>query len=133
MPLTILSKRLEESKMNVYNRDNIQKLLKKQYYTVTPKGNISYAKADRLFGFYKNLLTYGYLETQSEMDRKTFWRHEKDLLAVGLTKAQLQNLKAHERHNIIPLMKLVEIDFSHQRPDWYVEPTLDFVQMQLAA
>ena len=101
-----------ESKMNVYNRDNIQKLLKKQYYTVTPKGNISYAKADRLFGFYKNLLTYGYLETQSEMDRKTFWRHEKDLLAVGLTKAQLQNLKAHERHNIIPLMKLVEIDFS---------------------
>lgn len=25
-----------ESKMNVYNRDNIQKLLKKQYYTVTP-------------------------------------------------------------------------------------------------
>ena len=122
-----------ESKMNVYNRDNIQKLLKKQYYTVTPKGNISYAKADRLFGFYKNLLTYGYLETQSEMDRKTFWRHEKDLLAVGLTKAQLQNLKAHERHNIIPLMKLVEIDFSHQHPDWYVEPTLDFVQMQLAA
>ena len=122
-----------ESKMNVYNRDNIQKLLKKQYYTVTPKGNISYAKADRLFGFYKNLLTYGYLETQSEMDRKTFWRHEKDLLAVGLTKAQLQNLKAHEHHNIIPLMKLVEIDFSCQRPDWYVEPTLDFVQMQLAA
>ena len=122
-----------ESKMNVYNRDNIQKLLKKQYYTVTPKGNISYAKADRLFGFYKNLLTYGYLETQSEMDRKTFWRHEKDLLAVGLTKAQLQNLKAHERHNIIPLMKLVEIDFSCQRHDWYVEPTLDFVQMQLAA
>lgn len=122
-----------ESTMNVYNRENIQKLLKKQYYTVTPKGNISYAKADRLFGFYKNLLTYGYLETQSEMDRKTFWRHEKDLLAVGLTKAQLQNLKAHERHNIISLMKLVEIDFSHQHPDWYVEPTLDFVQMQLAA
>ena len=122
-----------ESKMNVYNRENIQKLLKKQYYTVTPKGNISYAKADRLFGFYKNLLTYGYLETKSEMDRKTFWRHEKDLLAVGLTKAQLQNLKAHERHNIISLMKLVEIDFSHQHPDWYVEPTLDFVQMQLAA
>ena len=78
--------------MNVYNRDNIQKLLKKQYYTVTPKGNISYAKADRLFGFYKNLLTYGYLETQSEMDRKTFWRYEKDLLAVGLTKAQLQKI-----------------------------------------
>ena len=54
------------------------------------------------------------------MDRKTFWRHEKDLIAIGLTKAHLQNLKAHERHNIIPLMKLVEIDFSHQRPAWYL-------------
>ena len=52
-----------ESEMNVYNRDNIQNLLKKHYYTVTPKGHISYAKADRLFGFYKNLLTYGYVET----------------------------------------------------------------------
>ena len=114
-----------EANMNVYNRDNIQKLLKKHYYSVTPKGNISYAKADRLFSFYKNLLNYGYVETQTEMDRKTFWRHEKDLLAVGLTKAQLQNLKAHEHHNIIPLMKLVEIDFSCQRPDWYVEPTID--------
>ena len=114
-----------EANMNVYNRDNIQKLLKKHYYSVTPKGNISYAKADRLFSFYKNLLNYGYVETQTEMDRKTFWRNEKDLLAVGLTKAQLQNLKAHEHHNIIPLMKLVEIDFSCQRPDWYVEPTID--------
>ncbi|EIG23835.1 phage/plasmid replication protein, II/X family [Haemophilus paraphrohaemolyticus] len=59
------------------------------------------------------------------MPRNTFWRYEKDLIAIGLTKAQLQNLKSYERHNIIPLMKLVEIDFSCQRPDWYVEPTLE--------
>ncbi|QLB14718.1 DNA replication protein [Mannheimia granulomatis] len=122
-----------ESKMNVYNRDSIQRLLKKHYYSVTPKGNISYAKADRLFSFYKNLLNDGYQETLSTMARNTFWRHEKDLLAVGLTKAQLQNLKSHERHNIIPLMKLVEIDFSCQCPDWYVEPTLTHFEMQLAA
>ncbi|MDG4948592.1 phage/plasmid replication protein, II/X family [Actinobacillus equuli subsp. haemolyticus] len=122
-----------ESKMNVYNRDKIQQLLRKHYFKVTPKGNVSYAKADRLFCFYKNLLTYGYVETQTEMDRKTFWRNEKDLLEVGITKAQLQNLKAHERHNIIPLMKLVEIDFSCQRPSWYVEPSLSDFEMQLAA
>ena len=59
------------------------------------------------------------------MPRNTFLRYEKDLIAIGLTKAQLQNLKSYERHNIIPLMKLVEIDFSCQRPDWYVEPTLE--------
>ena len=111
--------------MNIYNRDKIQKLLRKNYFSITPKGNISYSKADRIFSFYKNLLNDGYLETSESMDRTTFWRYEKDLIAIGITKAQLQNLKSYERHNIIPLMKLVEIDFSCQRPDWYVEPTLE--------
>ena len=114
-----------EANMNIYNRDNIQKLLKKHYYSVTPKGNISYAKADRLFSFYKNLLNDGYQETMSFMNRQTFWRYEKDLLEIGLTKAQLQNLKSHEKANIIPLMRLVEINFGEQRPHWYVEPTID--------
>lgn len=122
-----------EANMNIYNRDGIQNLLKKHYYSVTPKGNISYAKADRLFSFYKNLLNYGYVETQSEMDRKTFWRYERDLLEIGLTKAQLQNLKAHEKANIIPLMRLVEINFSAQCPDWYVEPTIDQILTMRAA
>ena len=122
-----------EANMNVYNRDNIQKLLKKHYYSVTPKGNISYAKADRLFSFYKNLLNYGYVETQAEMDRATFWRYERDLLEIGLTKAQLQNLKAHEKTNIIPLMRLVEIDFTQQCPKWYVEPTIDQFLLMKAA
>ena len=114
-----------EANMNIYNRDNIQSLLKKHYYSVTPKGNISYAKADRLFSFYKNLLNDGYQETLNSMPRNSFWRYEKDLLEIGLTKAQLQNLKVHEKANIIPLMRLVEINFGEQRPDWYVEPTID--------
>ncbi|MFA9617516.1 phage/plasmid replication protein, II/X family, partial [Mannheimia sp. E15BD] len=91
-------KAVGESNMNIYNRDQIQRLLRKNYFSITPKGNVSYAKADRLFSFYKNLLSDGYRETSNCMDRKTFWRYEKDLMAVGLTKAQLQNLKAHERH-----------------------------------
>uniref|UniRef100_A0AAU8B2P9 Replication-associated protein G2P n=1 Tax=Dulem virus 52 TaxID=3145763 RepID=A0AAU8B2P9_9VIRU len=121
------------SNMNIYNRDKIQSLLKKHYFSITPKGNVSYAKADRLFSFYKNLLNDGYSETLNCMNRQTFWRYEKDLMAVGLTKAQLQNLKAHERQNIIPLMKLVVIDFSCQKPNWYVEPTLDNWENLLAA
>lgn len=128
-----LIKAVGGSKMNVYNRDHIQKLLRKTYFSITPKGNISYAKADRVFSFYKNLLNDGYQETLDCMPRNTFWRYERDLISVGLTKAQLQNLKAHERHNIIPLMKVVEIDFSCQRPDWYVEPTLNDFELPLAA
>ncbi|HDL4297459.1 TPA: DNA replication protein, partial [Mannheimia haemolytica] len=79
-------KAVGESNMNIYNRDQIQRLLRKNYFSITPKGNMSYAKADRLFSFYKNLLSDGYRETLDSMPRNTFWRYEKDLMAVGLTK-----------------------------------------------
>lgn len=117
-----------ESTMNVYNEQKIVNLLRHTYNKITPKGNVSYAKADRLYGFYERLLFKGYDEVYRNMARNTFKRHLDDLMAIGLTKAQLQNLKAHERHNIIPLMKVAVIDFSCQRPDWYVEPKLSYLK-----
>lgn len=84
-------KAVGESNMNIYNRDQIQRLLRKNYFSITPKGNMSYAKADRLFSFYKNLLSDGYRETLDSMPRNTFWRYEKDLMAVGLTKAVVED------------------------------------------
>ncbi|SUB58674.1 phage/plasmid replication protein, gene II/X family [Phocoenobacter uteri] len=112
-----------DTKMNVYNEEKIVNLLRRNYSKITPKGNVSYSKADRLYGFYERLLDRGYDTVYRSMSRETFRRHLDDLMAIGLTKAQLQNLKSHEKNNIIPLMKLVVIDFSHQKPSWYVEPT----------
>ncbi|WP_342220882.1 phage/plasmid replication protein, II/X family [Candidatus Fukatsuia endosymbiont of Tuberolachnus salignus] len=112
---------LEGKNMNIYSDDNIYEILKNRYFRITPKGNVTYAKAQRLFGFYRRLVNEGYDGVLQNMDRATFWRHVSDLLAVGFSKAQLQNLTA-DKNNIVPLMQIIQVDFSNQRPDWYVEP-----------
>ena len=66
------------------------------------------------------------------MSRETFRRHLADLMAVGLTKAQLQNLSG-EASNVVPLIQVINIDFGQQHPDWYVEPVSTLDRMAAAA
>ncbi|MFX8389434.1 phage/plasmid replication protein, II/X family, partial [Acinetobacter baumannii] len=44
----------------------------------------------------------------------------------GFSKAYLQNLHDEKSSNIIPFVKLVEIDFNQQLPNWYEEPVSQF-------
>lgn len=113
---------IKGAEMNIYDDKKIRQSLKDSYFTITPKGNITYAKADRLYSFYRSLLNDGYQFVRDSMARNTFWRHEQDLIAIGLSKAQLQNLQ-QEKSNVIPFCRVIDIDFSKQRPDWYREPT----------
>ncbi len=85
----------------------------------------SYAKAHRVFGFYRRLINEGYEAVKLTMDRMTFWRAEKDLLDIGLSKAALQNLQQN-RTNVIPIVKMISVDFNNQYPDWYKEPVSRF-------
>ncbi|MGK5496300.1 phage/plasmid replication protein, II/X family, partial [Klebsiella pneumoniae] len=85
----------------------------------------SYAKAHRVFGFYRRLMNEGYEAVKLTMDRATFWRAEKDLLDIGFSKAALQNLQQNQA-NVIPIIKMVNVDFSNQYPDWYTEPCSRF-------
>lgn len=112
---------LGDQPMKVYTDDDIRDALYFEYQRITPKGNISYAKAQRIHGFYRRLLNEGYEAVYRSMSRETFRRHLTDLIAVGLSKAQLQNLTGTAT-NVVPLIQVINIDFSQQRPDWYVEP-----------
>lgn len=101
--------------------------LRAVHFRMTPKGNISYSKADKLFIFYSSIRELGFDALSQRMDRKTLWRHMKDMQAAGFSKAFLQNLcEDSKKNNVIPLLRFVEVDFSSQRPDWYVEPVLTF-------
>ncbi|WP_392565056.1 phage/plasmid replication protein, II/X family [Orbus wheelerorum] len=112
---------IKGAEMNIYDDKKIRQSLKDAFFTITPKGNFSYSKADKLYSFYRALLNDGYDFVKSSMDRKTFWRHEIDLLSIGLSKSQLQNLQ-QQKNNVIPFCRVIDIDFSRQRPDWYEEP-----------
>ncbi|WP_240441066.1 phage/plasmid replication protein, II/X family, partial [Pseudomonas aeruginosa] len=50
----------------------------------------------------------------------------KEICEAGLSKAALQKLHEADRaNNVVPLLRFVQVDFSAQRPDWYVEPTVE--------
>jgi len=115
---------LEGQTMRLTDDDSVLSALKKVHFRVTPKGNISYAKADKLFLFYNGIRDYGYDGLQLRLPRNTFWRHVKDLQLCGFSKAFLQNLSADmKQNNVVPILRFVSVDFSAQRPDWYAEPS----------
>ncbi len=123
---------LEGQEMNIYDDEDVMQKLKHEYHTITPKGNISYSKAQRVFGFYRRLVNEGYDGVRSSMSvgkkpSQTFYRQLDLLLDVGISKAQLQNLTGEGTTNVVPMIRFVDVDFSNQYPDWYVEPVSRFV------
>ncbi|ECI5747798.1 DNA replication protein [Salmonella enterica subsp. enterica] len=112
--------------MNIYDDEKIFELLKSIYYSITPKGNVSYSKAQRLFGFYRRLVNEGYDEVFKTIPRRSFYNNINELISAGISKAQLQNLQADKKNNVIPLVQLIQVDFSKQYPDWYVEPVIQY-------
>lgn len=121
---------LKGQKMNIFNDEEVHEKLKLAYYRLTPKGNVSYAKADKVFRFYRSLISDGYQAVyRSFTSRQTFSRHLNDLLAIGFSKAQLQNLQGNGVDNVIPLLQVIDIDFSQQHPHDYIEPTAGYFSL----
>lgn len=117
----------EGQTMKILDDDHIREALRAKFATVTPKGNTSYAKADRLFAFYERLTDRGFAYIQSVTDRATLWRHMKALTSIGLCPATLQNIEPdRQASNVIPLLRLVDVRFDEQLPPWYVEPVSSF-------
>ncbi|CAN7478762.1 phage/plasmid replication protein, II/X family [Aquipseudomonas alcaligenes] len=89
-------------------------------------GKSSDSHARNLFRTFRSIKDYGWEETMNSMSRATFYRHIADIEEVGVSKAFLQNLKDHDNvRNVVPVLQLIQIDFSAQRPDWYVEPSVE--------
>ncbi|WP_412501963.1 phage/plasmid replication protein, II/X family [Vibrio cyclitrophicus] len=121
---------LEGQKMNIFNDEEIYLKLKAEFFTTTPKGNISYSKADRLFRFYRSIVSDGFDSVKSTFtSRATFSRHLNNLLVIGFSKAQLQQMQGNNLDNVVPLLQVIEIDFSQQRPSDWVEPIGNITKM----
>lgn len=114
---------LQGQSMNIYNDDEVYEKLKSEFQTITPKGNVSYSKADRAMGFYRRLMSEGYHAVQQTFTvRASFYNNLNRLLEAGISKAQLQNLTGGSNSNVVPLMQMINFDLENQRPDWYVPP-----------
>lgn len=79
-----------------------------------------------LFRTYRSIKDYGWQETMDSMSRRTFYDHVGKICECGLSKAALQKLKADDhKNNVVPILRFLQVDFSAQRPDWYVEPSVE--------
>ncbi|WP_346337853.1 phage/plasmid replication protein, II/X family [Vibrio parahaemolyticus] len=114
---------IQGDEIEVFDEYKVKSSLYTMYQTVTKKGNISYAKADRLFKFYLSLCDRGYSYIKQITNKSTLSRNLKELCAIGLSKADLQQLENGER---MQLSELISFDFDNQRPSNYQDPQSPF-------
>lgn len=112
--------------MRVINDEKVLAALIEKHTKLDRKGKPNDSHARNLFRTYRSLKDYGWEETQNSMSRATFYRHISDICECGLSKAALQKLHdSDQKNNVVPLLRFVNVDFGAQRPDWYVEPSVE--------
>ena len=112
-------KTFEGATMRTYSDEEIHNQLRNHFKTETKTG-FSYSKADRLFRTFRLLKHEGWDELKATTQKPTFHRTINDLTQV-VPKAYLQNLQA-TASNVVPLIRMVNVDFSKQHPTGWQEP-----------
>lgn len=108
-----------------------------KFIRIKDNGKICKRKANAIYATYRAIKTEGY-DTLALEDSSTFFRNVKHLEEIGMSRAFLKSLDPQRpTENIVPFVQLIKIDFSNQRPDWYVEPRAgfseDFRQLRLVS
>lgn len=96
----------------------VLKLCKDKLTTITPTGKLSQSKALNAYRFYVFIREKGFVHAKQCTHDRTFQRNLKLLTDIGISKAHLQNLNGREVKTI-PLVELIQIDFSNQTPPNY--------------
>ena len=68
---------------------------------------------------------------KTRFGKSQYYQNMADLIAAGYSKAFLQNLHIETKNNIIPFLKLVEINFEAQVPPNFQEPVSTFNRSNL--
>jgi len=112
--------------MRVINDEKVLAALKARWTKFGKNGKANETVALNLFRTYRSIKDYGWQETMDSMSRATFYRHVDQICECGLSKAALQKLKMDDqKNNVVPILRFLQVDFSAQRPDWYVEPSVE--------
>lgn len=112
--------------MKITDDSSVYRAIETSEIVLTSKGKVSQVKVRNLFSAYCLIREKGITEIEQKYSKTSFYRIIQDLIGCGFSKAFLQNLHDEKASNIIPFVKLVEIDFNQQLPDWYEEPVSQF-------
>ena len=106
--------------------DHIKLKIDANYIKIKENGKLCKRKANAIWRTYRQIKTEGYSQLAKE-GNKTFFRNVGFLNDIGLSRAFLKSLDPMKPNdNVIPLVQIIDVDFSQQRPSWYVEPTAGF-------
>ena len=85
---------------------------------------MSLVKVNRLFAFYQLIKSFGYehVKDMPTTKKSTFNRNIADLTMCGLSRSVLQNLHTDTGAQVLPLARVIKVDFSRQLPADYSEP-----------
>ncbi|AXH73448.1 MAG: replication initiation protein [Inoviridae sp.] len=122
--------------MTIVNDDKVLARLKAEFGKPLASGRTSYRKAINLFGFYTQLKSMGYQEIKNQelYSLSQFNRLVGELRSAGFSLSFLQNLHVSDPNTkTVPFVNLINIDFSQQTPDWYVEPLSTPQKLRLVA
>ena len=117
---------LRGQSMKLTDDTSVLQAIENSEIVLTNSGKVSPTKVRNLFAMYCLIREKGIAELKTTYSKTSFHRLIADLIECGFSKAYLQNLHDEKASNIIPFMKLVEIDFNQQLPDWYEEPQSQF-------
>lgn len=125
-----LFKCFEGASMNIYNDDEVRQKLESKFYTITKSGNKSFAKALRLFGLYRRFINEGFETVKATMPKQSVSRHLADFAEAGISRAQLQQcIGDKSQTNVIPLIRIIDVRFDNQIPDWAPEIKTQFAEL----
>lgn len=121
--------------MTMVNEDKVLDNLKAEFGKPLASGRMSYRKAINLYSFYNQLKIMGVMEMKAQRlySPSQLNRLFADLCTAGFSKSFLQNLHIDNGSKSIPFVNLINIDFSKQTPDWYVEPLSTPQKLRLVA
>lgn len=117
---------LKGQTMKITDDSSVYRAIETSPSVITKSGKVSQVKVRNLFSAYCLIREKGLVEIEANYSKTSFYRIVQDLISCGFSKAYLQNLHDEKSKNVIPFVKLVEIDFNQQLPDWYQEPVSQF-------
>ncbi|MBF4274826.1 phage/plasmid replication protein, II/X family, partial [Vibrio anguillarum] len=94
---------IEGSTLSVVHDHKVMSMLHDMYDTFDSKGKKRTSHALRLFQVYDRLKHSTYEQVKNTMSKSTFYRSVTDLMAIGLSKEQIQNLHKDEH---LPLAQI---------------------------
>lgn len=112
--------------MKLTDDSSVLEAIENSPVVLTKSGKVSQTKVRNLFAMFCLIREKGLEELKNSYGKSQFYNLYGQLTECGFSKAYLQNLHDEKAKNIIPFVKLIEIDFNQQLPDWYEEPSSQF-------